>query len=84
MSHEHRIGRMQAARRLVGAPHDFERIDAFEEHGQLWVTCLDCGAQWAVYGPEPADLEQVTDGDGWCAGRAESRAAVADAVEDEA
>ena len=34
-----------------------------DEHGQEWVVCNTCGAQWGLCG---ADLEQVTDGDGYC------------------
>jgi hypothetical protein len=43
--------------------HDRDKLRPFEEHGQAWVECLDCGRQWAVHG---ADLEVVTEGDGWC------------------
>lgn len=41
-------------------PH--ARIQADTEHGEQWLTCLDCGAQWANREP----LEQVSDGDGYC------------------
>jgi hypothetical protein len=37
------------------------------EHGQEWAVCNTCGAQWSLNG---ADLEQVSDGDGYCAERA--------------
>jgi hypothetical protein len=39
------------------------------EHGQWWVTCLDCRAQWSVVDAEGPgstggfDFEQVTDGE---------------------
>jgi hypothetical protein len=38
------------------------------EHGQWWVTCSRCGAQWSVCDAEPGEFyfEQVTDGDGYC------------------
>jgi len=42
------------------------------EHGQWWVMCLGCGAQWSVVDAEggPAvdgfDFECVTDGDDTC------------------
>lgn len=38
------------------------------EHGQWWVTCGPCGAQWSANDCEPGafDFEQVTEGDGWC------------------
>jgi hypothetical protein len=41
-------------------PH--ARIQADIEHGEQWLTCLDCGAQWRDCEP----LEQVSDGDGYC------------------
>jgi len=34
-----------------------------EEHSREWAVCNTCGAQWALDG---ADLEQVTEGDGYC------------------
>jgi hypothetical protein len=45
---------------------------AFFEHGQWWVECKSCGAQWGVHDAEDArgneyfDFEQVSDGDGSC------------------
>ena len=42
------------------------------EHGQHWITCRPCGAQWSVVDAEggPAidgfDFEEVSDGDGSC------------------
>lgn len=35
------------------------------EHGQWWLTCADCGAQWSVSDadPGPFDFELVTEGD---------------------
>lgn len=39
------------------------------EHGQWWITCIGCGAQWSVCDAEggPAvdgfDFEQVTEGE---------------------
>ena len=38
------------------------------EHGQHWVTCLRCGAQWSVVDTEVGDFdfEEVTRGDETC------------------
>lgn len=47
------------------APHG--TCDIVQEHGQEWAVCNRCGAQWSLNG---ADLEQVTDGDGFCEGEA--------------
>lgn len=39
------------------------------EHGQWWVSCVNCGAQWSVVdveergNPDGFGLEQVTDGE---------------------
>ena len=38
------------------------RLQRDREHGQHWLTCLDCGAQWH----DDDALEQVSDGDGSC------------------
>ena len=38
------------------------RLQTDSEHGQQWLTCLDCGAQWHDSDPP----EQVSDGDGSC------------------
>ena len=46
------------------APHGDCNI--VSEHGQEWAVCNVCGAQWALEG---ADLEQVTQGDGYCEGK---------------
>lgn len=48
-------------------PHD---LGADFEHGQWWVTCLDCGRQWSVVDCTPGtlDFEEVTEGDGYCDG----------------
>ena len=46
---------------LAIAPHGLCAI--VEEHGREWAICARCGAQWGLDG---ADLEQVTDGDGYC------------------
>ena len=42
--------------------YQHKRIEQCTEHGQHWVTCLDCGAQWHDTDPP----EQVTEGDGSC------------------
>lgn len=51
------------------APHG--DCGVIEEHGREWAVCNSCGAQWAVHGP---DVEQVTEGDGYCEARAEREA----------
>lgn len=38
------------------------RLQRDREHGEQWLTCLDCGAQWH----DDDALEQVSDGDGSC------------------
>ena len=48
------------------APHGDCNI--VEEHGREWAVCNTCGAQWGLHG---ADLEQVTEGDGYCDEHAE-------------
>jgi len=48
------------------------------EHGQRWISCGPCGAQWSVNmaskdGIESyPDFEQISDGDGWCLEHAEA------------
>lgn len=46
------------------------RLQRDREHGQLWLTCLDCGAQWH----DDPGLEQVSDGDGSCDEQADESA----------
>lgn len=38
------------------------------EHGQWWINCNDCGAQWGAHDAEPGPFcfEQVSDGDESC------------------
>lgn len=44
--------------------HNTRRVT---EHGQDWLTCLDCGAQWSIVDSNfGEDYEQVTEGDGYC------------------
>jgi len=51
---------------LAPPPHLGE-FSEFEEHGQLWLECCACGAQWSVVETSRgADLEEVTEGDGYC------------------
>jgi hypothetical protein len=53
----------------IGAEHD---IATHYEHGQWWVVCNACGAQWSVVDAEGGDsvggfdFEQVTQGDELC------------------
>jgi hypothetical protein len=56
------------------------RLEVDFEHGQNFVTCLDCGAQWSVhdvgdqdYDPDSGeeyqgtfDFEEVSQGDEYC------------------
>ncbi len=52
--------------------HGDEDFQVNFEHGQWWVTCLRCVAQWSVCDAEGGDsidgfcFEQVSDGDGCC------------------
>lgn len=40
------------------------------EHGQDWLTCPDCRAQWSIVDTNLGeDYEQVTDGDEYCEGQ---------------
>ena len=62
----------QEAEQAIGDEH--KRNDVHFEHGQHWVTCLDCGAQWSVCDvSDEADgdalftFEMVSDGDESCA-----------------
>lgn len=50
---------MQATIAPIGA---HARLQRDREHGQLWLTCLDCGAQWH----DDDAQEQVSEGDGSC------------------
>ncbi len=58
-----------------------KRLEHFEEHGQSWCQCLDCGAQWGVHetlrpgyregddedsAAGPDSYEEVSHGDEWC------------------
>ena len=43
-------------------------FDIAHEHGGGWLTCLHCGAQWAVVSTSHGlDLEEVSVGDLSCA-----------------
>ncbi len=63
---------MAAAVRLVASRGVHHHLSVDFEHGQWWVSCTDCGAQWSVVDAEGGravegfDLEQVTDGDESC------------------
>jgi hypothetical protein len=51
---------------LAPAVHLGEFAEA-EEHGQRWLSCVACGAQWAIVATSAGDsIEQVSDGDGFC------------------
>lgn len=52
---------------LPDAEHPHERLRLCDEHGGLWVTCLDCGAQWGVHESSSGlDFEPISDGDESC------------------
>jgi hypothetical protein len=56
-----------AASAALCPPHRAFSVDF--EHGQHWVTCLDCGAQWSAIDsndPNGFAFEQVTEGDEYC------------------
>lgn len=37
------------------------------EHGSRWLTCIACGAQWAIVDTSNGEsLEQVSEGDDYC------------------
>lgn len=63
---------LSAARSCFGDLHEGETLSADFEHGQWWITCVPCGAQWSVNdasGPGSFagfDFERVTHGDGSC------------------
>lgn len=41
-----------------------KRVQADFEHGQWFVTCVDCGAQWSVNDSSDGfDFEEITEGD---------------------
>jgi hypothetical protein len=52
--------------------HPEHRLVTFEEHGQPWAECLECGRQWSVHetetelGEAGIGLEMVSEGDGYC------------------
>jgi len=51
---------------------EHKRLDVHFEHGQHWVSCLDCGASWSVCDHEDAKgnegfvFEEVAAGDYSC------------------
>ena len=48
----------------IAKAHQDSPFDTFFEHGQWWVTCLACGAQWgACDSSDGFDFEQVTEGE---------------------
>lgn len=49
------------------APNHLGEFEEATEHGSRWLTCIACGAQWAIVETSRGDaLEQVTDGDDYC------------------
>lgn len=49
---------------IEGVDH---RAYQISEHGQEWLSCKDCGAQWSIgESNEGRDYERVSDGDGYC------------------
>lgn len=63
---------LDAATAVLHPQHDMEDLCAPFEHGQHWIICLACGAQWSVVdavGGESVDgfdFERVSEGDGSC------------------
>jgi hypothetical protein len=55
-----------------GPGERFHALSVHFEHGQWWVTCPACGAQWSVCDATGGrsvggfDFEQVTEGDDYC------------------
>lgn len=68
-------GKTMNAKRIVKAfraayRHDNPRV--VSEHGQLWVTCSACGAQYSVANTSSGiDFEEVSYGDESCERREE-------------
>lgn len=62
----------EAAETAIGGEH--ENLEVVFEHGQHWINCAACGAQWSVndcvggHGIEGFDFERVSDGDYSCGG----------------
>lgn len=55
----------------MDAHDNHRRTHRVTEHGQDWLVCLDCGASWSIVeteinGEPGEDLEEISDGDGWC------------------
>jgi hypothetical protein len=59
----------------LAPPEHLGEFEEFEEHGGKWLSCVACGAQWSIVecqsaaGEDYQDLEQVAEGDGYCADR---------------
>ena len=64
---------LSVAIRLVQWRSGHRYLSAAFEHGQWWLTCCTCGAQWSVVDAEGSDtfkglaFEEVSGGDGYCA-----------------
>ena len=59
---------LDAAEGPLNPPHALN-FSADFEHGQWWVTCAACGAQWSVVDantPSGFDFEAVSEGDSYC------------------
>jgi hypothetical protein len=48
---------------MAEIPDYHKRLQEDHEHDRDWMTCLDCGAQWAAHS---SGYEQVTEGDDYC------------------
>lgn len=52
--------------------HNTDKLYVAFEHGQHWIGCRECGAQWSVVDAEGAPsvdgfgFEEVSEGDGYC------------------
>jgi hypothetical protein len=64
-----RAAALKLAKADLGVLH--KRLAVVQEHGQWWIACNDCGAQWAVYEAqsvfgETLEFEPVSYGNGDC------------------
>lgn len=52
---------------VIGGDYHDGPMQRDEEHGQEWLTCVGCGAQWSIVDTNRGeDYEQVSEGDGSC------------------
>lgn len=47
--------------------HPLDSLQVTYEHGQTWLTCLQCGSQWGVHSSFDGFIfEEVCGGDWYC------------------